>query len=517
MAKNGLVSRLKRTLAYAGLLGALSLGANCDGPVVPPVNKYPVADGTYAPAQGYFPLPVTFDGTASYDTDGSIKKHIWNFGNGVKDSTSGAMASYTYTVPGTYSDSLTVVDNDGARTSKYLGDVVVMQIPPPQTTLSAVPDSGFVPLNSRIKYACTTIGGLENIAQSYLVVGTDIIQTTSIDSTFVFTQPGTYTAGAYCRNKTGGESRAGPINIKAKRAPIQIAFYSTRETNGGHIYLGGITKTPVGRDTLINILGLTGSGEKYADYESSWSPDGKSLVFVSNRDGPTALFTITYANGIWTQPMRISPNITLATSPYWCSNNKIVFTFVNSGMTGVASQTSDGTGYQTLYSEPGNTTTPWAYPTCSSDGKTIAFGADSSGNWEIYTMDETGKILDRLTTSSAVDIGPIYLPNDSQMIFTSTRSGAWKNYIMNIRDKSTNLFFDGLDFKPSQDGERFIFADSKGWCNNGGDALVADNQIYTAGFDGKNLSNIEQLTFSGTSTSGLCSVSRWALFRPIPK
>jgi PKD repeat protein len=71
-------------------------------------NQPPVAQFTYE-CSG---LSCTFNGSGSSDPDGSIASYAWDFGDGT--SASGASASHTYAVEGTYPVLLTVTDNDGA-------------------------------------------------------------------------------------------------------------------------------------------------------------------------------------------------------------------------------------------------------------------------------------------------------------------------------------------------------------------------------------------------------------------
>lgn len=54
---------------------------------------------------------LTFDGSASQDQDGEIKRYVWNFGDG--KSAEGAKVQYAYTKPGNYKATLTVYDNSG--------------------------------------------------------------------------------------------------------------------------------------------------------------------------------------------------------------------------------------------------------------------------------------------------------------------------------------------------------------------------------------------------------------------
>jgi PKD repeat protein len=74
-----------------------------------------VAQLTAAPASGFAPLPVSFDGSASADGDNESLTYAWNFGNGA--TATGKAANYTYTVPGTYTVTLTVKDGYGASST----------------------------------------------------------------------------------------------------------------------------------------------------------------------------------------------------------------------------------------------------------------------------------------------------------------------------------------------------------------------------------------------------------------
>ncbi|MDX1907802.1 MAG: PKD domain-containing protein [Bacteroidia bacterium] len=85
---------------------------NCGGVVNPPSNVAPTAAFTTTTTGGLVPLAVSFNGTGSTDTDGTIVSYAWSFGDG--NTATGATASYTYNTPGTYTVTLTVTDDDGA-------------------------------------------------------------------------------------------------------------------------------------------------------------------------------------------------------------------------------------------------------------------------------------------------------------------------------------------------------------------------------------------------------------------
>jgi C1A family cysteine protease/PKD repeat protein len=78
----------------------------------------PVAVASATPTSGNIALLVSFDGSASYDPDGSIASHAWDFGDGT--SGVGATCQHTYTETGTFTVTLTVTDNSGASNSTIL-------------------------------------------------------------------------------------------------------------------------------------------------------------------------------------------------------------------------------------------------------------------------------------------------------------------------------------------------------------------------------------------------------------
>jgi PKD repeat protein len=83
---------------------------------------------------------ISFNGTASYDPDGTVSSWAWNFGDG--NTGVGATASHTYDSAGNYTVTLTVTDNAGAigiATSQITvaGQPPVVSFTPSTTTPSS--------------------------------------------------------------------------------------------------------------------------------------------------------------------------------------------------------------------------------------------------------------------------------------------------------------------------------------------------------------------------------------------
>jgi PKD repeat protein len=71
---------------------------------------------------------VYVDGSASYDPDGTVVEYTWDFGDGTL--ATGATATHTYEIGGTYTITLTVLDNDGLWSSTSQEVYVVALMPP---------------------------------------------------------------------------------------------------------------------------------------------------------------------------------------------------------------------------------------------------------------------------------------------------------------------------------------------------------------------------------------------------
>ncbi len=95
-----------------GLTSSTSTPVVVTAPVVTP-NKIPTAIASATSLSGPAPLAVTFDGSASTDTDGTIASYIWNFGDG--STATGRTVAHTYISEASFTATLQVTDNQGAK------------------------------------------------------------------------------------------------------------------------------------------------------------------------------------------------------------------------------------------------------------------------------------------------------------------------------------------------------------------------------------------------------------------
>jgi PKD repeat protein len=144
--------------------------------------------------------PVTFDGTGSNDSDGTIIAYDWDYGDGTTDFDAGPVPSHTYTADGTYPVTLTVTDDAGGvatdTTSATIGSGTLAPVADasgPYTadlgtsvtfdgTASSDPDGTIVTYNWNFGDGTTLEDGGATPTHTYATAGTYNVTLTVVDN-----------------------------------------------------------------------------------------------------------------------------------------------------------------------------------------------------------------------------------------------------------------------------------------------------------------------------------------------
>lgn len=131
---------------------------------IPARNIPPVVDfdpPLYRPgAEPRTGVAITFDGSESFDPDGSIVDWLWDFGEGT--TARGQQVSKTYSTGGAYYVTLTVTDNQGAKSSrKQIIFVLPLSegVPPPPTPVPPIAAFTYSPTSPRAGQTVTFDAG----------------------------------------------------------------------------------------------------------------------------------------------------------------------------------------------------------------------------------------------------------------------------------------------------------------------------------------------------------------------
>ncbi|MGC8801438.1 MAG: TolB family protein [Chloroflexus sp.] len=183
-----------------------------------------------------------------------------------------------------------------------------------------------------------------------------------------------------------------------------------------------------------------------SEYNASVSPDGNLMAFISERQvGIPQIYVrrLNFPLRGFAQPITSYQQACTVETPTWSPDGRSMFWVTNCegnfeiyraqlryGYIEVLYVGIDLTNIRNLTNNAVND----RFARVSPDGKQIAFASDRDGNWEIYVMNSDGSNVRRLTNNPATDDAPTWSPDGRQLAFASDRDSDFEIYILNVSD-----------------------------------------------------------------------------------
>ncbi|MCB9067684.1 MAG: PD40 domain-containing protein [Calditrichae bacterium] len=187
---------------------------------------------------------------------------------------------------------------------------------------------------------------------------------------------------------------------------------------------------------------LTNSGN--AEYAPCWSPDGQQIAFVSTRDGNAEIYVMA-KNG--KNLRNISNNPTDDAFPFWGDDGMIYFSSEIDGVFQIVRMKPDGSAKEILAKSNENKLMPQLSP----DRKSLLYYSDATGNNDIFTVNTDGSARRQLTKNPLGDIRPRWSPDGKTIVFE--RGDKRRNQHIFIMDANgenqKQLTFSDYNYAPS--------------------------------------------------------------------
>jgi len=170
----------------------------------------------------------------------------------------------------------------------------------------------------------------------------------------------------------------------------------------------------------------------------AWSPDGKSLAYVSFQTGKP----VVYVHHLSGQQLAVANYKGNNSAPAWSPDgSRLAVALTRDGLSQIYTVSASGGDLKRLTQSPLIDTEPFYSP----DGGSIYFTSDRSGSPQIYRMPASGGSAQRVTFNSSYSISPHISADGTNLLYVSRVQGSYRIASLNLNTGFESLLTDGPD------------------------------------------------------------------------
>jgi serine/threonine-protein kinase len=175
-----------------------------------------------------------------------------------------------------------------------------------------------------------------------------------------------------------------------------------------------------------------------------WSPDGRSIYYVSDRDGPTDIYRIP-AGDRRTTPERLTVGLGAQSLSLTADGRRLAYNVYRTvgNIWSVPLGPRPMSLRDAVQVTRGNQSVE--NPSVSADGKLVYFDSDLSGASQLYRVPASGGEQERLTSDKYQDFSPGISPDGRTVAFHSTRTGSRDVFLLSLDDGTVTRVTDTQD------------------------------------------------------------------------
>ncbi len=191
-----------------------------------------------------------------------------------------------------------------------------------------------------------------------------------------------------------------------------------------------------------------------------WSPDGRFIYFVSDRQGPTDIYRMPSRGGR-TAPERLTVGLGAQSLSLSADGRRLAYNVYRTvgNFWSVPFGRRPMSLHDAIQVTRGNQSAE--NPSVSADGKLLYYASDLSGTSQLYRVPVGGGEQERLTSDNHQDFAPMPSPDGHTVAFHSTRTGSRDVWLLSLEDGALTRLTDTPDQEVlarwSPDGQTLVW------------------------------------------------------------